>query len=109
MKIYNAIIRKRKLCEEWNQELLLTPESDTIHIKHCKDMIFLYEQEIEWLQELKIFQELYPDADTKSSLRKNYHQGVRDFVEYLNNNAFELRRDMELIQKYAEKFIERNI
>lgn len=31
--------------------------------------------------------------------------GIKEFVEYLNNNAFELRHDMELIQKYAKKFI----
>lgn len=60
------------------------------------------------LEELKIFRELYPDTDTESSLRNNYQQGVKDFVEYLNNNAFELRHDMELIQKYADRFIELN-
>lgn len=106
MTIDNVIVGKRKLCEEWNQELSLTPENDITHIKHCKDMIALYEQEIEWLQELKIFRELYPDTDTESSLRNNYQLGVKDFIEYLNNNAFELRHDMELIRKYAAKFIE---
>lgn len=105
MKIDNAIIKKRKLCEEWNQELSLTPENDITHIKNCKDIISLYEKEIEWLQELKIFRELYPNTDTKSSLKNNYLLGIKDFVNYLNDNAFELRHDMELIQKYAEKFI----
>lgn len=32
--------------------------------------------------------------------------GVKDFVEYLNTNAFELRHDMELIRKYANRFKE---
>lgn len=59
------------------------------------------------LEELKIFRELYPDTDTEQSLKNNYQQGVKDFVEYLNNNTFELRHDMELIKKYAVKFIER--
>lgn len=35
----------------------------------------------------------------------SYEQGIKDFVDYLNSNAFELRHNMELIQKYAEKFI----
>lgn len=60
----------------------------------------------DYLEELKIFRELYPDTDTESSLRNNYQHGVKDFVEYLNNNAFELRHDIELIRKYADRFIE---
>lgn len=35
----------------------------------------------EWLEELKIFQELYPDSDVKGSLRKNYEQGRADAID----------------------------
>lgn len=34
-----------------------------------------------------------------------YRQGVKDFIDYLNNNAFELRHDMDLIQEYGKKFL----
>ena len=34
---------------------------------------------------------------------------VKEFVDYLDNNAFELRHDTETIRKYAEKFIKKNI
>lgn len=34
----------------------------------------------DWLEELKIFQELYPDSDVKSSLQKNYEQGWKDAI-----------------------------
>lgn len=30
---------------------------------------------------------------------------LKGFIDYLNNNAFELRHDTELIQKYAEKYM----
>lgn len=35
----------------------------------------------EWLEELKIFKELYPDTDVKGSLRKNYEQGWEDAID----------------------------
>ena len=59
------------------------------------------------LEELKIFRELYPDADTENSLKNNYLLGVKDFVIYLNNTAFGLRHDMDVIEKYADKFIQK--
>lgn len=33
--------------------------------------------------------------------------GIDGFVEYLNNNVFELRHDMELIKKAAEEYKKR--
>lgn len=38
-------------------------------------------QLVEWLEELKVFRELYPDTDIESSLQKNYQQGRADAIE----------------------------
>lgn len=65
------------------------------------------EELIDCLDELKIFKELYPDINTENSLKNNYLLGVKDFVIYLNNTAFGLRHDMDVIEKYADKFIQK--
>lgn len=41
----------------------------------------------EWLEELKIFQELYPDADGKGSLVTNYNNGWNDAIEKVGDVA----------------------
>lgn len=35
----------------------------------------------------------------------SYKQGINDFINFLNNNVFELRHDIKLIQKYKEEFL----
>lgn len=47
----------------------------------CEKCAEEHEQLAKWLEELKIFQELYPDTDVKSSLQKNYQQGRVDAIE----------------------------
>lgn len=40
-----------------------------------------HEQLADWLEELKIFKELYPDTNIKSSLKTNYNNGWNDAID----------------------------
>lgn len=62
----------------------------------------------EWLEELKIFKELYPDTNIKGSLQKNYQQGRADaFNEILN----EMRKSPFASDKaiFVKKYIEEQL
>lgn len=66
------------------------------------------EQIADWLEELKLFKELYPDADVKGSLVTNYNNGWNDGIDELADGlccqACFTNAQKDAIRKLAEEF-----
>lgn len=107
MTIDEAIENKKKLIHEWTNELSLTPNNDITHLRKCQDMISYYNQEIEWLEELKSINEM--DLEIPQHFTKEQSKWIKAYCIKRNKEfALAMKSKLKDLHKVKEeKFYER--